>query len=163
MFLARDFGRQPGAVYPHHPLACLDRASRGPDHGIACGDDVAFGNKPLFAARETGKNGLRSLVGTAALRHWSIPPMPSTRAERPRTLDPYLGAVLAGRHRIERLIGRGGMGLVYLATDIVNGGELVIKLLAPHWMEDSTAVSRFDREGKRLQELAHPNVVKMLE
>lgn len=89
--------------------------------------------------------------------------MSTTRAERPRTLDPYLGAVLGGRYRIERLIGRGGMGLVYLATDEVDAREVVIKLLAPHFVDDATAVSRFEREGKRLQQLAHPNVVQLLE
>jgi serine/threonine protein kinase len=89
--------------------------------------------------------------------------MSTTRAERPRTLDPYLGAVLGGRYRIERLIGRGGMGLVYLATDEVDARDVVIKLLAPHFVDDATAVSRFEREGKRLQQLAHPNVVQLLE
>ncbi len=89
--------------------------------------------------------------------------MSSTRAPRLRTLDPYLGAVLGGRYRIDRLIGRGGMGLVYLAFDTVTEGEVVIKLLAPHWLEDETAVSRFEREGSRLQQLAHPNVVQLLE
>jgi serine/threonine protein kinase len=89
--------------------------------------------------------------------------MPSVRADRPRTLDPFLEAVLAGRYRIDKLIGRGGMGLVYLAQDTVTDREIVIKLLAPQWMEDRTAVQRFDREGQRLAQLAHPNVVKLYE
>jgi serine/threonine protein kinase len=88
--------------------------------------------------------------------------MSSSRA-RPRTLDPYLGAVLGGHHRIERLIGRGGMGLVYLARDTKHDRDVVVKLLAPQWLDDSTAVVRFEREGKRLEQLAHPNVVSVYE
>jgi len=89
--------------------------------------------------------------------------MPPVRADRPRSLDPFIEAVLGGRYRIDKLIGRGGMGLVYLASDTVTDREIVIKLLAPQWMEDATAVSRFDREGQRLAQLAHPNVVKLYE
>ncbi|MCA9651363.1 MAG: protein kinase, partial [Myxococcales bacterium] len=63
---------------------------------------------------------------------------------------------------IQRLIGRGGVGLVYLSTDTQDGDrEVVVKVLAPHWAEDRDAVVRFDREAKRMAELDHPNVVKM--
>lgn len=87
----------------------------------------------------------------------------STSRARLRTLDPYLGAVLGGHYRIERLIGRGGMGLVYLARDTKQDRDVVVKLLAPQWLDDDTAVLRFEREGKRLEQLAHPNVVAVYE
>ncbi|MEX1367843.1 MAG: protein kinase, partial [Nannocystaceae bacterium] len=64
---------------------------------------------------------------------------------------------------VERLIGRGGVGLVYLATDTQQHRQLVIKVLAPHWAEDRDAVIRFEREAKRMAELDHPNVVKMFD
>ncbi|HET6582508.1 MAG TPA: serine/threonine-protein kinase, partial [Nannocystaceae bacterium] len=59
------------------------------------------------------------------------------------------------------------MGLVYLAQELDAAGATVrpavIKLLAPQWLDDRTAVERFEREGRRLQQLAHPNVVQMYE
>ena len=86
-----------------------------------------------------------------------------SRSEAPRSLDPLIGSLLADKFRIERVIGRGGMGLVYLAQQIEPARPVVIKLLAPQWLEDRTAVARFEREGSRLQQLAHPNVVQMYE
>ncbi len=85
------------------------------------------------------------------------------RADKPRSLDPLIGSLLADKFRIERVIGRGGMGLVYLAQDVDRERTAVIKLLAPQWLDDRTAVQRFEREGKRLQQLAHPNIVQMYE
>jgi serine/threonine protein kinase len=75
--------------------------------------------------------------------------------------DPMIGEILGGRYLVERLIDRGGMGLVYLATEVARERHVVIKMLAPHWTEDADAVARFDREGERLAELEHPNIVEM--
>ena len=86
----------------------------------------------------------------------------SSSAEK-RSLDPLIGSLLADKFRVERVIGRGGMGLVYLAQQIEPERPVVIKLLAPQWLDDRTAVARFEREGRRLQQLAHPNVVQMYE
>ncbi len=77
------------------------------------------------------------------------------------THDHLLGKTVGGRYVIERLIGRGGVGLVYLTTDTQEQRELVIKVLAPHWAEDGDAVARFDREAQRMAQLDHANVVKM--
>src|SRR5690606_20433939 len=64
--------------------------------------------------------------------------------------DPLLGKTVGGRYAIERLIGRGGVGLVYLADDPVEQRKVVVKVLAPHWAEDRDAVTRFDREALRM-------------
>lgn len=71
-----------------------------------------------------------------------------------------VGRVLAGRYCMHRLIGRGGMGVVYLALDQWSGAEVVVKLLAPHWAGDAEAVDRFEREGMRLASLRHANIVE---
>ncbi len=70
---------------------------------------------------------------------------------------------MGGRYQVDRLIGRGGMGLVYLGRELLDDRELVLKMLAPHWAEDPTAVARFEREGKRLSELRHPNIVELFD
>src|SRR5689334_23459925 len=89
--------------------------------------------------------------------------MSTSSAPKPRSLDPLIGATLLDRYRIEKIIGRGGQGLVYLAEQLDKKRMVVLKLLAPQWLDDDTAVTRFAREGKRLQQLAHPNVVQMIE
>lgn len=75
--------------------------------------------------------------------------------------DPLIGQRIGGKYRVDRLIGRGGVGLVYLAHDSQEMREVVIKVLAPHWEQDEQALARFDREAKRLSGLHHPNIVEM--
>lgn len=77
--------------------------------------------------------------------------------------DPLLDKTVGGRYAIERLIGRGGVGLVYLAQDTRLARQVVIKVLAPHWASDGDAVARFDREAQRMARLDHINVVKMFD
>lgn len=73
------------------------------------------------------------------------------------------GSVFAEKYRIVRLIGQGGVGLVYLAVDLETDAEVVIKLLAQTWMNDAEAVARFKREAERLSSLKHPNIVGVLD
>lgn len=70
---------------------------------------------------------------------------------------------MGGRYQVDRLIGRGGMGLVYLGRELLEDRELVLKMLAPHWADEPSAVGRFEREGKRLSELKHPNIVELFD
>lgn len=75
--------------------------------------------------------------------------------------DPLIGQTLGGKYAVVRLIGRGGVGLVYLARHAER--DVVVKVLSPHWADDAEALARFDREAKRLAGLHHPNVVEMLD
>lgn len=72
--------------------------------------------------------------------------------------DPRLGGVLAG-FRLERLLGRGGMGVVYLAEDVRLGRKVALKLLAPELAEDERFRERFLRESRLAASLEHPNIV----
>lgn len=93
-----------------------------------------------------------------------MPSEPLRQQSRPpKTSDPLVGQLLDQRYRVERLIGRGGMGLVYLATDTRASRDVVVKMVAPHWVGDADAESRFEREGERLAELSHPNIVELFE
>ncbi|MFY0532439.1 serine/threonine-protein kinase [Nannocystis pusilla] len=60
---------------------------------------------------------------------------------------------------IERRLGRGGMGVVYQATQIDLNRPVVLKVLAPDWVGDSEALARFEREARGLSSLQHPNIV----
>ncbi|MBI2898960.1 MAG: protein kinase [Planctomycetes bacterium] len=70
--------------------------------------------------------------------------------------------VLCGRYEIERELGRGGMGVVYLARDRErNGAEVAIKVLAPELSSDPRAVEDLRREADLAMSLSHPNVVRL--
>ena len=75
--------------------------------------------------------------------------------------DPLIGHALGGKYTIKKQIGRGGVGLVYLAEDREREREVVVKVLAPNWSNDDEALARFEREAKRLSGLKHPNIVTM--
>ncbi len=64
-----------------------------------------------------------------------------------------------GRYEIERLIGSGGMGLVFRAFDPQLHRVVAVKLLAPQLAASATARERFAREARAVAALAHPHVV----
>jgi len=57
------------------------------------------------------------------------------------TLEP--GSVLAGKYRIERVLGQGGMGIVAAAWHVQLEQRVALKLMLPHAMLNSEAVGRF--------------------
>lgn len=69
------------------------------------------------------------------------------------------GTIMAGRYRVERLIGEGGMGDVYLATHLLIDKPVAVKVLAPEQMRRARTVSRFLQEAKAASKIRHPNVV----
>jgi serine/threonine-protein kinase len=77
----------------------------------------------------------------------------------PANNDTLVGQVLAERYRVERLLGEGGMGQVYLARHVRTGRRLAVKLLAPEAAGEAENVERFEREARALGGLGHPNIV----
>ena len=63
-----------------------------------------------------------------------------------------------GAYRVESLLGAGGMGEVYRASDTVLARQVAIKILPPHFAADAEWVARFRREAQALAALNHPNV-----
>ena len=70
---------------------------------------------------------------------------------------------VAGRYRIERRLGAGGMSTVFLATDTVLERAVAVKLLAEHLADDAAFVARFRREALAAARLQHPNVVQVFD
>jgi serine/threonine protein kinase len=73
------------------------------------------------------------------------------------------GTVLAGRYRISRQIGRGGMGQVYEAEDLELRESVALKTLLPEIAEDATMIARFKREIQLARKVAHPNVCRVFD
>src|SRR5918997_3439574 len=74
-------------------------------------------------------------------------------------LEAYVGQVLDEKYRLERLLGQGGMGAVYLATHLGTERFVALKLIAPQFMRNEEFVERFRREARAAGRLRHPNVV----
>jgi serine/threonine protein kinase len=72
--------------------------------------------------------------------------------------DALIGASFAG-YRVDELVGRGGMGVVYRATDTALERAVALKLLAPELARDESFQRRFATESKVAASLDHPNVI----
>src|SRR5215208_2575213 len=94
-------------------------------------------------------------------------PDPETRAALTRTTRMTLPsgefldiqAALAGEYSLQRELGRGGMGVVYLARDVQLDRDVAIKVLPAHMARDPVARERFVREARFAAGLSHPHVV----
>src|SRR3982074_2497221 len=76
-----------------------------------------------------------------------------------KSLERYVGQTLDEKYHLERLLGQGGMGAVYLATHLGTERYVALKLIAPQFMRNQEFVERFKREARAAGRLRHPNVV----
>lgn len=70
-----------------------------------------------------------------------------------------VGTVLDGQYKIESLLGKGGMGAVYLAVHILLGDRVAIKILPPEVRNNAEWLRRFRREGQAARRFRHANAV----
>ncbi|HEY0366078.1 MAG TPA: serine/threonine-protein kinase, partial [Pyrinomonadaceae bacterium] len=73
--------------------------------------------------------------------------------------EEYVSEVLDEKYRLEHLLGKGGMGAVYLATHLGTERYVALKLISPQFMRNNEFVERFKREARAAGRLRHPNVV----
>jgi serine/threonine protein kinase len=72
-----------------------------------------------------------------------------------------VGQVLDEKYRIERKLGQGGMGAVYLATHLGTQRPVAVKVISPELMANEEFVERFRREAHASGRLRHPNIVNV--
>jgi serine/threonine protein kinase len=72
-----------------------------------------------------------------------------------------LSRILQRKYRLDRLIGRGGMGAVYEARDLVLDRAVAVKILLGRDFGDQKALRRFHREARAIAKLSHPSIVKV--
>lgn len=80
-----------------------------------------------------------------------------------RGSDPWLGKLVGGRYRVEEILGRGGMGVVYKIKHQRMGKIAAMKVLHSDLAQDPEVVSRFEREAEAVSRLAHPNTVQVFD
>ena len=125
--------------------SCLDLLQASDDYSAGSGTD------PLLAA-------LRKVHRAAEdpLSAVDAPEAPST-AEIPAALEDH------PRYRIDRLLGNGGMGAVYLAEHRLLERPVVIKVIRPDLIHKPDLLDRFFREARLAARLSHPNIVSVYE
>jgi DNA-binding NarL/FixJ family response regulator/tRNA A-37 threonylcarbamoyl transferase component Bud32 len=102
---------------------------------------------------------LEAIVAAASGRSYLTPRLGAELATLPQDGEQLPeGSMFAG-HRIEGLAGRGGMAVVYRATDLALDRRVALKLIAPGLARDPVYRSRFTAECRLAAAIDHPNVV----
>ncbi|HEY2031385.1 MAG TPA: serine/threonine-protein kinase, partial [Myxococcales bacterium] len=80
----------------------------------------------------------------------------------PGDTDELIGRSI-GSYRVEKLLGKGGMGSVYLGVHPVIGSKVAIKFLHPQYNSDAKIVERFYNEARAVNVIGHDNILKILD
>lgn len=135
-------------------LTCSACNTALPDNArfcAACGEPVAApAAAPQMASLQT-ISGLETIAPGEKTRDPGNGPAPAA-------MEP--GTVVAGKYRIERMIGAGGMGMVYKAIESVTDTPVALKVILANQVSSEKAVQRLIEEGKTTRTIAHPNVVR---
>ncbi|HZH03632.1 MAG TPA: protein kinase, partial [Myxococcaceae bacterium] len=86
-----------------------------------------------------------------------MPTVDNTAIHRAKFPDPIPG------YRLEKLVGKGGMGEVFQAVQLSLDRTVAVKVLTMELAKDPSFVARFDKEAAALAALSHPNVVTIIE
>ncbi len=157
---------------------CFHRAQELPTHQRAaavtewCGDDLELRDSVL--ALLSADDSVQDLISAGVSSDWTSMlrreeatedgPLDEFEDVSPdETNDPWIGRVL-GAYRLERLLGRGGMGVVYLAERISGGftQRVAVKLMGWH-VRSAPAVQQFLLERQTLASLEHRNIARLLD
>ncbi|HXF96125.1 MAG TPA: protein kinase [Gemmatimonadales bacterium] len=82
----------------------------------------------------------------------------ATSAQTENLMD-RLQRLVAGKYEVRRALGKGGMGVVFLAQDLTLEREVAIKVLPPDISQDPQVIKRFQQEAKTAAKLDHPNII----
>ena len=74
-------------------------------------------------------------------------------------IDPLIGILMDGKYELERRLGSGGMGTVYVARDKTTDEQVAVKILNPDANDDPSVPERFKQEAEVATSIRHPNLV----
>ncbi len=129
----------------------LPRAERDRFVREACGQDHELLNETLSLLEWAERS--ENFLSSAAVEY--VSPLPSSLLQE--------GELLAGRYRIAKIIGKGGMGEVYQAEDLELHAGVAIKVVLPEIAERPEVIERFRREVHLARKVTHPNVCRIFD
>jgi serine/threonine-protein kinase len=129
---------------------------------IVCSVDLEINARLNRLALES-KSQPQALPAMQRMVVGASPTVPALRQpEAPPVASVAPGRVLLGRYHIERELGRGGMGAVFLARDAQLGEQVALKVIrATLSGEGMEAAERFRREASAARKITHPNVIRI--
>jgi eukaryotic-like serine/threonine-protein kinase len=89
------------------------------------------------------------------------PPPTQALTKRAKRSAPLLGTVFAETYRLDRIIGEGAMGIVYLAHDLRLERDVALKIVHPEYVATPDAAQRFLYEARTMARVRHENVVEI--
>jgi serine/threonine protein kinase len=156
--------RQPGDHPPPEQLPAFGLGLLAPDQTAALESHVAECEACCQALLAVPDDALVTRL-REAVSHATLSAISSSPALEPADGLPTLPPELAShpRYRVEKLLGAGGMGAVYLAYDRIMERPVALKIINPGLMTRPAVVERFTREVKAAARLGHPNIVTALD
>jgi hypothetical protein len=162
---------------------CASCKAQSPDDSVFCGEcgagleahDTSVDGSAAPAARPATPDATVPGSPLSAAMQGGAPPPPAAPAAPGVALAPPAGAprgaprprhvpagtVVDGKYRIERVLGEGGMGIVYLAVDVHTGVEVVLKAIRNELAHRPDMRERTLAEGRVIARIDHPNVVHL--
>lgn len=91
-----------------------------------------------------------------------VPTLDGTLLAKP-PVKVVAGMTVAGRYRVDRALGAGGFGAVFVATQLAMGRPVALKIIRPDRSANMGTLRRFYREAQAISRLSHPNVVQIFD
>jgi serine/threonine-protein kinase len=129
--------------------------------GLASGQEVtcACGTRFPVAQEQADETGATMISPSKAAAGTAVPV-----GTEPGLEGTYVStAVTLPGYELERVLGRGGMGEVWLARQVSLGRRVAVKVLPPRLAKDPEFVTRFDKEATALAALSHPNIIQIID
>ncbi len=131
---------------------------------IGLADAAERANLAKFADERAGANANSGTDDSAPrsrrIGETDIPPPTQIDTERsPGSKDPYIGTTFDHRYRIDKLLGEGGMGFVYLARHKVIDKKVAVKVLRSEMAKDREILERFLQEARAASSIGNPHII----